>query len=388
MSRRIAFVTNFCPHHRVKTFETLASQEDVDFLFFSAGKEWYWQIQHGVQTGTFRHEYLPGFNIGRTRIVPSLARRLWQDKYDVYIKCINGRFALPLTYLIARLRRKPFILWTGIWIRVRTPTHRLFFPLTRYIYRHADAIVVYGEHIKRYLVSEGVQSERVFIAHHAVDNASYRQQLPSIEREELLNRLQIQADQPVVLCLGRLEAVKGIDYLVNAFAEIRHPTAVLVLAGEGSERASLEAQVRQRGIADRVRFAGYVATEDAWRYYALAWTLVIPSITLPTTKETWGLVINEAFNQRVPVIASEAVGAAAGGLVQHGKNGLIVPERDSLALQRALDFVLQNAAIREHLGNQAFEIVSEWTNQRMIQGFRAAVDFVQQSARVAAVQPL
>jgi glycosyltransferase involved in cell wall biosynthesis len=388
MSRRIAFVTNFCPHHRVKTFETLAEQEDVDFLFFSAGKEWYWQKQHGVQTGGFRHEYLPGFNIGRTRIVPSLATRLWQGNYDVYIKCINGRFALPLTYMIARLRRKPFILWTGVWIRVQTPAHRLFFPLTRHIYRHADAIVVYGEHIKRYLISEGVQAERVFVAHHAVDNESYRRQLSSAERNELLSRLQIQADQPIVLCLGRLEAVKGIDYLIDAFAEIRHPTAVLVLAGEGSERARLEAHVRQRGISDRVRFAGYVATEDAWRYYALAWTLVIPSITLPTTKETWGLVINEVFNQRVPVIASDAVGAAAGGLVQHGRNGLVIPERNSQALQRALDFVLQNPVIRDHLGNQAFEIVSEWTNQRMVQGFRAAVDFVQQSAQITVVQQL
>jgi hypothetical protein len=78
-----------------------------------------------------------------------------------------------------------------------------------------------------------------------------------------------------------------------------------------------------------VRFAGYVPSRETRPYYALADLFVLPSITTASFKEPWGLVVNEAFNQGVPVIASDAVGAAAGGLVQSGVNGLIVPERDS-----------------------------------------------------------
>jgi len=98
---RVAFVTTFCPHHREQTFETLSKYHDVDFYFFSAGNEWYWQREHGVKSGAFRHQYLWGFSLGRTRVTPSLLSRLWRGKYDVYIKCINGRFALPATYLVA-----------------------------------------------------------------------------------------------------------------------------------------------------------------------------------------------------------------------------------------------------------------------------------------------
>ncbi len=144
---KIAFITTFCAHHRKRTFEMLASCYDATFFFFSPGDEWYWQHQHGVRSGMFRHEYLWGFRLGRTRFTPTLPLKLWQGNYDVYVKCINGRFALPFTYLIARLRGKPFILWTGIWMTLQTPFHRLVFPLTRHIYRHADAIVVYGEHV-------------------------------------------------------------------------------------------------------------------------------------------------------------------------------------------------------------------------------------------------
>lgn len=177
----------------------MARYHDVDYYFFSTGDEWYWQQQHGVKRGSFKYQYLKSFKVGHTHITPTLPFKLWRSNYDVYIKCINGRFALPLTYVIARLRRKPFILWTGVWQRLGSPAHRLFFPLTRYFYHHADAIVVYGSHIRDYLISEGVDPQRIFIAYHAVDNVVYNQPLPDIERQALLSQLGLTEQQRIVL---------------------------------------------------------------------------------------------------------------------------------------------------------------------------------------------
>lgn len=369
---RVAFITNICPHYRVKTFETLARYFDLDFYFFSAGDEWYWQRQHGVKAGSFQHEYLPGITIGGTRITPSLPGKLLSKDYDVYVKCINGRFALPATLLVARLRGKPFVLWTGVWMRLHSPAHRLMFPLTRYVYRHADAIVVYGDHVKRYLISEGVPAERVFSAHHAVDNAAYDIAVPEADRRALLDRLRA-GDRKIVLYLGRIEAGKGLDYLIDAFAEVANDDALLVLAGDGSERPRLERHARDRGIAERVRFVGYVASDQTMAYYAIAWVYVLPSITMPLIKETWGLAVNEAMNQGTPVIATDAVGAAAGGLVVDGENGLVVPERDAPAIARALDRVLREPGLRDRLGTSARRIVATWDNERMVRGFRDAI---------------
>ncbi|MBW1929010.1 MAG: glycosyltransferase family 4 protein [Deltaproteobacteria bacterium] len=373
---KIAFVTNICAHYRVKTFETLAHYHDVYYYFFSAGDEWYWQQQHGVRAGNFRHEYLPGFRVGYTRITPTLPWKLWKGRYDVYIKCINGRFALPLTYLVARLRRKPFILWTGIWARVETPVHRLLFPFTRYIYRHADAIVVYGEHVKRYLISEGVSPQRIFIAPHAVDNEAYSRQVSEEEKLTLRRKLNIAEGQKIVLYLGRLEEVKGLPYLLEAFASLRREDTVLVLAGTGSERPNLEQLAQQKDLGERIRLVGYVAPEETTPYYAAAHVLVLPSITTPYVKELWGLVVNEAMNQGVPVIASDVVGAAAGGLVQHGVNGFVVPERDDNALAQALERILNEPSLRSELGQNARRIIAKWDNERMVYGFRQAVDYV------------
>jgi glycosyltransferase involved in cell wall biosynthesis len=372
---RIAFITNICAHYRVQTFETLARYHDVDYYFFSAGDEWYWQQEHGVRAGDFHYEYLPGFRLGRTRVTPTLPWKLWRGNYDVYIKCINGRFALPITYLIARLKRKPFILWTGIWMRLQTPFHRLAWPLTRYIYHHADAIVVYGEHVKRYLMSEGVPGERIFVAAHAVDNEAYNRPVSEREKQVLRRQLNIAPGKKIVLYLGRLVEEKGLPYLLEAFALLQRDDAVLVLIGTGPEKARLERLVQELGIAANVRFVGYVPPERTVPYYAIAWVYVLPSITTPYFKEPWGLVVNEAFNQGVPVIATDAVGAAAGGLVQDGVNGFVVPERDSVALAQALRRILDDPDLRERFSQNARQIIAVWDNERMVMGFRQAIDF-------------
>jgi glycosyltransferase involved in cell wall biosynthesis len=378
---KIAFVNNVCSHYTVGTFEILAKRFDVDYYFFSDEREWYWQPQHGVRQGNFRHKYLKGFRLGNTRITPTLPVFLWHGKYDLYIKCINGRFALPLTFLIAKLRRKPFILWTGIWMRLQTPVHRFIFPLTQYIYRHSDAIVVYGEHVKEYLVTEDVQPDRIFVAQHSVDNKLYNRQVEQAEKDSLRQQLRIGPDKKIILYLGRLEEVKGLWYLIDGFASLRRNDLVLVLAGDGSLRTQLEDRVKKIGLEDSVRFAGYVPIANAIVYYANAWAYVLPSITLPTGNELWGLVVNEAFNQGVPVIATQAVGAAAGRMIEHGVNGLVIPERDSSALAQALLTILENPDLHDCMSKNARKRIESWTQNNMVKGFETAIDYVTRTRR-------
>ena len=373
---KISFVTNLCAHYNVGTFELLARDYDIDFYFFSAGEEWYWPKEHGYRSGKFHSEYLPGFQLGRTRITLSLPWKLLLGGYDLYIKCINGRFALPVTYLIARLRRKPFILWTGVWVRLQTGFQRFVFPLTRYIYRHSDAIVVYGQHVKSYLIHEGVPAERIFVAAHATDNPFYGQEVSQKEREALLDRLGIRSKQRVILYLGRLEESKGVHYLLHAFAKIRHPDVVLVIAGNGTLQKSMENLAHELEIQQNVRLVGYVPIDEAPQFYSIAWMYVLPSITVATGKEPWGLVVNEAFNQGVPVIATDAVGAAAGGLIQDGYNGIIVKERDSLELAEAMDQLISSPELRQSMSVHAKDCIQAWNYQRNVQGYHDAIQYV------------
>jgi len=374
--RRFAFVQTFCTHYTVGLFTLLAQRLDAQYFFHSDGGEWYWQAEHGVSSGDFPHEYLVGFRIGRTRIVPTLPWKLLRCPARAILSSIDGKFALTVAYVAARLKRVPFLLWTGLWFRVDTPLHRRIFPLTRFLYQNADGIVVYGEHVKGYLVSEGVRPGRIFVAPHAVDNSFYSRFVSDSEKETLRGKLGIESRQNVILYLGRLERVKGIPYLLEGFRASHLQDAVLVIAGAGSERLALEDLARRLGLEERVHFAGYVPIEETLCYYALARVVVLPSVTTPQVKELWGLVVNEAFNQGVPVIATDAVGAVAGGLVEDGVNGIVVPEANSAALARALERVVNDLATGRRMGAAAKRVIAEWNQDAQAAGFARALEFV------------
>jgi glycosyltransferase involved in cell wall biosynthesis len=236
--------------------------------------------------------------------------------------------------------------------------------------------------VKSYLIKEGTPVERLFVAAHAVDNDAYNREVPEEEKDALRQKLYISSGQKVVLYLGRLEELKGLAYLLEAFASLQRDDAVLVLVGAGSQHAHLEQLADEKAITDRVRFAGYVPPEKVVPYYAIAWVYVLPSITTPVFKEPWGLVVNEAFNQGVPVVATDAVGAAAGGLVQDGINGFVVPERDSAALAKAIGRMLDDVGLRERMSENARSAIVEWDNERMVKGFREAIAYVRARCQI------
>ncbi len=375
---RVALVTNFAQYYRIPVYEEIARRFDAQFFFFSKGDESYWLPQHGVASGGFPQTSLASFRLLGTAIAPALPVRLWRGDFDVYLSGIVGRFALPVTYLLARLRRRPFVLWTQIWMRIQTPAHRAFFPVTRYLYRHADAVVAGGEHVKRYLVAEGVDPARVFSCGNATRNEIYTRPVSAAEKAARRRELGLDADDEVVLYVGRLEEAKGVHLLLEAFARLERPAARLVIAGAGmdSEYArSLRDRARRADLDGRVVFAGYVANDRVAEIYALAGVSVVPSITTATFKEPWGLIVNEAFGQGVPVIASDCVGAAAGGMLVDGVHGRVVPEGDVASLTAAMSALLGNEKERERMGAAARRALEEWDVQRMVDGFERAIRY-------------
>ena len=375
---KICFVSNFNNYYRAPVYRALGERHglDVEFVFYSGGTEAYWMKEHGIVTGP-RQTQLRGVSVMGTRITPGLIPKLLSRPFDVYVKCINGRFALPVSYLAARLRGKPFVLWTEVWMRFRTPGHRLGFPLLRHIYRRADAIVACGDHVRRYLLSEGVEPSRIVVARHAVDNAAYGRAVTEEERAELRTALSIADDAPVILFMGRLTPVKGLSYLIEAFARLVRSGcdggAVLVLAGAGEQEGELRALVEAEGLRERVRWTGYVPPERTVPLYDMASAMVLPSVEFDHIKETWGLVVNEAFNQGTPVIASDAVGAAAGGLVRDGVTGFVVPERDAEALFRRMADLIADPTLRARMRERCRAEIASWTPAGMAASFAEAI---------------
>jgi glycosyltransferase involved in cell wall biosynthesis len=361
MRRRIAFIDYFATHYRKRLYEELARRMEADFFFYADERERYWNRKIPlVEQGDFRRVELRRWRIAGEAVMPGLASALSRHRYDAVIKSLNGRLMLPLVHLTSRARGVPFVLWTGMWLHPQTAFHRLSHPLTDHVYRSAHAIVAYGEHVKRFVLqTEGVDPAKVYVAGQAVEPERFTALTP--ERN----------GHAEILFVGQFEERKGLADLLDAFASMPDLPATLRLAGNGS----LEPEVRRRAGEDRrIELVGYVPQEHLPEQLARARCLVLPSITTALDREPWGLVVNEAMHAGVPVIATDAVGAAAGGLVQDGRNGLVVPEQRPAALAGAIHRLAVEPGLAIRLVDQARLDVERFSHSAMADAFEAAVE--------------
>jgi glycosyltransferase involved in cell wall biosynthesis len=125
-----------------------------------------------------------------------------------------------------------------------------------------------------------------------------------------------------------------------------------------------------------VTATGPLPPEEVRNNYASSDVLVVPSVPTRDFREPWGLVVNEAFNQGVPVIATDAVGAAAGGLVRHEDTGLVVRAGDAGALAAALRRLHDDPRLRARLGERARAAVAAYTHDAWAQGMSRALQAV------------
>jgi len=144
-----------------------------------------------------------------------------------------------------------------------------------------------------------------------------------------------------LLFTGRLAPVKGLPLLLDAVARLRerHPGLTLMLAGDGPERAALQAQAERLGIAPDVQFLGYQSSDHVRALLQESDVFVLPSFA-----EGVPVVLMEAMASGVPVVATRVAGVSE--LVEDGVSGFVVPPADAGALERAISALLDDARLR------------------------------------------
>jgi glycosyltransferase involved in cell wall biosynthesis len=173
--------------------------------------------------------------------------------------------------------------------------------------------------------------------------------------------------RPLLLALGRLHADKGFDTAIRAL--VRLPGATLAIAGEGPERAALEALARAEGVAARVHFLG-------WRNDAGALLRAADLFVCSSRVEPLGNMVIEAWSARRPLVAVAADGPAE--LIRDGEDGLLVPHENPAALAAAIERALASPGLGARLaegGRRRFE--AEFTEARVLarwRGFLAGVE--------------
>jgi 1,2-diacylglycerol 3-alpha-glucosyltransferase len=290
-----------------------------------------------------------------------LARAVWRelDRLDPSSVLVPGWYTAPALAAAfwAKLHRRSSILMSEtteqdhprVWWK--ESSKRILVKLL------FDFGIAGGKPHVRYLRQLGFHPSKIARCYDVVDNAFFERATDRIRLSSGLRQLSGLPER-FFLYVGRLAPEKHLPALLRAFASYRSAGGSwsLVLVGDGGERPELEALSRRLRVDREVTFAGLQVANRLPHYYAFAGCFVLPSI-----REPWGLVVNEAMASGLPVLVSNRCGCAEDLVESEGNGYLFDPSNEIELSDRMLAMEFLSPQTRAAMGSRSRAIVAGYS---------------------------
>ncbi|MFK7784255.1 MAG: glycosyltransferase family 4 protein [Crocinitomicaceae bacterium] len=317
---KVALLTNFIPPYRKGLLEKLAKNVSKLTVLVSTEMEKNrdWKTDHGAldvevqKTWSYTKNWKNENGYPEKSIVHiprNTLRLLKKMNPDVVVSSELGIRSL-MASMYCKRRKKPLILWLTLSERTETSRKGIRTLLRKRLLKSASAVLGNGSSCERYIRSMGYDKEVFFVPY-------------TIDLSENESELSVSQERLTLLCVGQLIKRKGIEEMVNAFAtwsEHSERSIRLLVAGDGPERDQLN-KLHSNSNID-LEILGSVEYEKLGELYRRADIMVFP-----TLGDEWGVVVNEALANHVPVMGS-MYSQAVEELIVDGENGwLFYPDK-------------------------------------------------------------
>jgi len=225
-----------------------------------------------------------------------------------------------------------------------------------YIGKFSKSTAAVSEFSKNYLLGKGVKSNRVIVIHNGIDQYN-----ANSDNSNLLRKSWPVEENAIVLgVIARLDVIKGINYLLDAFSELvqHQDNLFLVIVGNGPEEGALKRQVHSLEIDHSVLFVGYKS--EVYDYLKAFDIFLLPSLA-----ENHSISLLEAMQMGKTIVATDVGGNTES--VRDRQEALIIPSADSKAIVCAVDELLADSTLCETLALGAKKrFLAEFTVERMV----------------------
>lgn len=179
-----------------------------------------------------------------------------------------------------------------------------------------------------------------------------------------------QGEKPVILFVGRLARVKGVEYLIDAMDGL---DAKLVIVGNGDQYDYLVNKAK--AVKSDIVFMGSKTHEELSEIFASADIFVAPSVTLEDgSKEGFGLVVLEAMASGLPVVVSNSGGLSE--IIKNGENGFVVNEKNVEELNVILSKLINSPELREEYSLKSMASVGEWDYKNIAKSYSQIIESI------------
>ena len=313
----------------------------------------------------------------------SIFKKIKKEKTDIVI--IHGWNYIShwIVFLVCFFRKIPVILRSEMPMSQEFKKNKikLFFKkivFKMFLFRKISAFLVIGKENYNFYLYYGVPADKIFFAPYSVDNNRFNEQFNTYRngKEQIKKDLGYNRYKRIILFVGKLISKKNPIDLVKAFHLINNEDVALILVGEGKYRLDIERYIKENFLKN-VFIAGFVNQLELWKYYIISDLFVLPS----GTGETWGLVVNEAMNFKLPVIVSDTAGCAI-DLVIDDVNGYKFREGDIKDLSEKISLILSNENKIKKMGEESLKIINKYSYEETIRGFMRSIDFIFRNRKI------
>lgn len=237
------------------------------------------------------------------------------------------------------------------WIQESIKNY-FFNKLGKWIVKRADTVRVVGSVLESKITGYGIPQDRIWLIPVPV-NMTELDTFSPIEVNKLRQKYLLPGGT-LILYAGALAKVKNIPSLLESMSIVvrKHPSTRLLICGDGEERVNLEALSRKLGLTNHVTFLGNIPHDYLPNYYHACDFFILPS-----DSEGLGRVLIEAAVARKALIATDISGPR--DIVRDGRNGFLVPPRNSEALAEKMMLLIENSELTRRMGEEAHRHVTE-----------------------------
>lgn len=325
---KVLMIHNTITEYRLPVFEDLAKRVDLTIVLFAA------ELNEKIYTDEARYKNLTGCTIYTKLDYRQVDTLLNTDNFDVIIlpclddfKCFKivnhfGRFRGKLKRCIWWEKWEPIKLNAGIYKNLKKYAQRPFLKLAL---KNIDFALSFSGEAKNFLKYLTRDSINIY------DRPNSSLVIEGDNSFDIRQKLKVDSDSKIILYLGRVIERKGIDVLLDAFAQLEKTQNVhLIIGGVGDYLENAKEKARKLNLNAKISFIGRVDPLDRFNYFKQSDVFVLPSMIYRGFPEPWGLTVSEALGYSLPVVVTNAVGAKE--IVIDGVNGYVVNENDFHAL--------------------------------------------------------
>jgi glycosyltransferase involved in cell wall biosynthesis len=352
-------VTILLPHHPELKRHPVEKEVQITTFKYSPFKSWHlWgyasSLQGDVKLKKAVYLLLP-------LVLICCFWKMWRLTANHRYDLIQAHWVIPnapIAILIGWLRRIPVVIslhGSDVYLAEKLAPAGW---LAKWAFKRAKAVTASSPDLVRRAQKMGAPLEPTrtrFIPYGA--NVSGNWAVVESGKKEVLLRTQPEIK---LVCVGRLVYKKGFEYAIKAMPEIlaSFPHTRLLIAGKGDLEGELKNLAHHCGVAEQVQFVGVVSHDQMPRFLAESTVFLLPSI-IDDSGNVDGLpnTLLEAMATGCAIVASSVAGVPE--VIKHGKNGLLVPQRNSEVLAQAVITLLKNETFCYNLGYTAHQTVVE-----------------------------